>query len=69
MRDINVLCKRFGIGAVPVVPVSDQVLDLVGAPGSFHEAMGIVLAGREAFAAQPAHVRARFLHDPERFIS
>lgn len=62
--DINTIVKRFGLtGEIPGdfrMPVSGDFTDVT----DFHSAMNLVRAAEEAFATVPAHIRARFSHDP-----
>lgn len=66
--DINTIVRRFGLTGelptnVPMVLQGDftNVVD-------FRSAMDLVVAAREAFMEQPAHVRARFDNDPQKFL-
>ena len=66
--DINTLVKRFGLtGELPTnlrVPVN---ADFVAAL-DFKDAMNVIRESEVAFMEMPADVRARFNHDPGRFV-
>jgi len=66
--DINTIAKRFGLtGELPIgVPMVLQG-DFTNAV-DFRSAMNLIVAARESFDAQPASVRARFDHDPHKFL-
>lgn len=66
--DINTIARRFGLtGELPEnVPMMMQgdftnVVD-------FQSAMDLIVAARESFMEQPAHIRARFDNDPQKFL-
>lgn len=66
--DINTIAKRYGLtgelpSGVPMVLQGDftNVLD-------FRSGMDLIVRARESFDAQPASVRARFDHDPHKFL-
>lgn len=66
--DINTIVKRFGLTGelpegVPHIMQGDftNVVD-------FQSAMDLIVAAREAFMEQPAHIRARFDNDPQKFL-
>lgn len=68
--DINVLMKRFGVtghmparGSLPLVTNGDFVPAM-----TFQESMDKIVKAREAFMELPADVRARFDHDPGKFV-
>lgn len=66
--DINTITTRFGLtgelpSGVPMVLQGDFTNAL-----DFRSAMNLVVAARESFDAQPAHVRARFDNDPHKFL-
>lgn len=66
--DINTLVNRFGLtGELPqnvTMPSYADFSEIV----DYHTAMNRVVAAREAFAAMPANVRARFGNDPGQFV-
>lgn len=62
--DINVIVRRFGIGANAPAPLRlPEFGDFTGIE-DYQSALNQVIAGREAFDALPATVRARFGNDP-----
>ena len=65
--DINTIVRRFGLtGQLPGDIQMPQSGDYVGV-GDFHSAMNVVRAAQEEFLRVPAHIRARFSHDPHAF--
>lgn len=66
--DINTIVKRFGItGELPSDLAVPQSGDFTGIT-DFQSAMNVVRMAEEAFAELPADLRARFNHDPGRFV-
>ncbi|WNK14222.1 MAG: internal scaffolding protein [Microvirus sp.] len=65
--DINTIVKRFGLtGELPGDIQMPQSGDFAGV-GDFQSAMNVVRAAQEEFMRVPAHIRARFSHDPHLF--
>ncbi|AXH71837.1 MAG: internal scaffolding protein [Microviridae sp.] len=67
--DINTLVRRFGItGQLPENLAIPQSGDFTGV-SDYQTAMNLVVQAQEEFLKVPADVRARFDHDPGRFIA
>lgn len=67
--DINTIVERFGItGRLPENLSMPQSGDFTNVT-DFHEAMNLVRQAEEEFLKVPAHVRARFNHDPGGLIA
>lgn len=67
--DINTIVRRFGLtGQLPENLNMPQSGDFQNVP-DFHGAMQIVRQAEEEFARVPAHIRARFVNDPQRLMS
>lgn len=65
--DINTIVRRFGLtGELPGDIKMPQSGDFSGI-GDFHSAMSLVRSAQEEFMRVPAHIRARFSHDPQLF--
>lgn len=66
--DINTIVRRFGLtGEIPQgVPhvLQGDFTNVV----DFQSAMDMIVQAREAFMEQPAHVRAKFDNDPQKFL-
>lgn len=66
--DINVLVKRFGVtGQLPMpsrLPTFQDFENIF----DFRTAMDAVRQAEAAFLEVPAHIRARFSHDPQEFV-
>ncbi len=66
--DINTIVKRFGLtGQLPEnvrVPVASDFTDVF----DFHSALRAIRLAEESFNEMPAHVRAEFDNDPEKFV-
>jgi len=67
--DINTIVKRFGLtGQLPNGIAMPQSGDFSGVT-DFQDALNLVLAAEAAFLEVPGDLRARFEHDPGRFMS
>lgn len=65
--DINTIVRRFGLtGELPGDVEMPQSGDYAGV-GDFQSAMNVVRLAQEQFLRVPAHIRARFSHDPQMF--
>lgn len=68
--DINNIVKQYErTGLMPHTRPNQPVYGDISDAPSFLEAQNIVVAGKEAFASLPAHVRDRFQNDPVRFLA
>lgn len=66
--DINTIVHRFNInGELPQGLRMPTYEDFTGV-FDFHSAMNAIAQAREAFDAQPAHIRSRFHNDPGEFV-
>lgn len=66
--DINVIVKRFNLtGMVSQVPLPPTYDDFTGV-STFLDAMNLIRAGEESFAAMSADTRSRFGNDPAAFV-
>lgn len=69
--DINTIIERFGLGyQLPEGGITNPVWgqDWTDAVPDFHTAVNKIAQAGEAFDALPAHVRARFHHDPGELV-
>lgn len=69
--DVNEIVAKFKrTGSVTHVRNTQMGVyaDLTALPVDLQEARGIVLRAEQAFEAVPAHIRARFGHDPKNMI-
>lgn len=67
--DINVLVRRFGVtGQIPMPSRLPTYQDFEGI-FDFRTAMDAVRSAEAAFMEVPAHIRARFSHDPHEFVA
>ena len=68
--DINNIVKQYErTGLMPHQRPNEPVYGDISDAPTFLEAQNIVVAGKEAFAALPAHVRDRFQNDPARYLA
>lgn len=66
--DINTIVERFNLtGQLPSDVRAPQYADFEGV-FDFKSAMNAIRQAEESFMAMPAHVRARFVNDPQRFV-
>jgi len=66
--DINWMMKRYTqTGEIPQLTMPPMQGDFTDAP-DFQTAMNLIVAANNAFAQQPAEIRARFGNDPAAFV-
>lgn len=66
--DINVILQRFGVtGQLPVIDRPPTFGDFTEAP-DFQTAQNMLIAARESFMKIAPEIRARFDHDPAKFV-
>lgn len=66
--DINTIVRRFGLtGQLPDQLAMPKSGDFSGV-GDFHSAMNLVRQAQDEFLRVPGEIRARFDHDPARFM-
>lgn len=66
--DINVIVKRFGLtGTMPQGARLPQYGDFIGIT-DYRDALAALKEADENFMQYPAHLRARFENDPQRFL-
>ncbi|WNK12806.1 MAG: internal scaffolding protein [Microvirus sp.] len=67
--DINVLVKRFVVtGEIPTMTMPPMQGDFTDAP-TYQDALNLMVAANQSFMQQPADIRARFDHDPGKFVN
>lgn len=63
--DINNIVDRFlKTNTMPDVNIPEAFGDYLNAPGSFHEALNLVIEAQDGFNSLPSNIRARFNNDP-----
>lgn len=68
--DINFIVNRFlKTGTLPDVNPSAMYGDFLHAPGSYQEALNLVIEAQDGFNALPAEMRARFNNDPGELLT
>lgn len=66
--DINTLVKRFGVtGSIPILDRIPIAADFVAAT-DYHTAMNALIEADKTFMELPADMRAKFDHDPGKFV-
>lgn len=68
--DIHVILDRYARGDLGALSrVQGVYADVTGAPGSFAEALNLVVAGETQFNALPLEIRAKFDHSYAKWIA
>jgi phage internal scaffolding protein len=67
--DINTIVNNFlRSGELPDELSKPQFGDFTGVVDNYHDALNLVIAADDAFAALPAKIRARFDNDPAKYV-
>lgn len=67
--DLNYLLRDLRGEVRPVVGASPNAFYAdVSEIGDYHSSLNVLLAAKQAFEAQPAHIRDRFENDAEKFV-
>lgn len=67
--DLNYLLRDLRGQVLPVIGSSPNAFyGDVSEIGDYHASLNVLIAAKEAFEAQPAHIRDRFENDAEKFV-
>lgn len=66
--DINVILKKYGVSQFPQITSMQPLYGDFSEIRSYRDALDRVRAADEAFLEVPAHIRADFNNDPEKFM-